>query len=68
MRGVYKILNCKNNKFYIGSSVDIERRFESHRKELIAGTHNNKHLQNAWNKYGESCFRFLVVVEVANIN
>ncbi|MBO6272764.1 GIY-YIG nuclease family protein [bacterium] len=68
MRGVYKILNCKNNKFYIGSSVDIERRFESHRKELIAGTHNNKHLQNAWNKYGESSFRFLVVEEVANIN
>lgn len=67
MHGVYKILNHKNGKFYIGSSINIEKRFNSHRKELIAGTHNNKHLQNAWNKYGENSFEFLVVEEVADI-
>ena len=68
MQGVYKILNRKNGKFYIGSSVDIEKRFNSHRKKLIAGTHNNKHLQNAWNKYGEDSFEFFVLEEVPNIN
>lgn len=68
MYGVYKILNRKNGKFYIGSSVDVEKRFSSHKKELIAGTHNNKHLQNAWNKYGEDSFEFLVIEEVSDIN
>lgn len=68
MQGVYKILNRKNGKFYIGSSVDIEKRFNSHKKELIAGTHNNKHLQNAWNKYGEDSFEFFVLEEVLDIN
>lgn len=68
MYGVYKILNRKNGKFYIGSSIDVEKRFSSHKKELIAGTHNNKHLQNAWNKYGEDSFEFLVIEEVSDIN
>jgi len=25
--GIYKILNTKNNKVYIGSSINIEKRF-----------------------------------------
>ena len=64
MQGVYKILNCKNGKFYIGSSVNVEKRFNSHRKELIANCHNNSHLQHAWNKYGEDAFEFSVIEEV----
>lgn len=68
MHGIYKILNCKNGKFYIGSSIDIERRFAQHKKALNTGTHNNSHLQSAWNKYGENNFQFLVLEEVDDVN
>ena len=56
--GIYLIINTINGKFYIGSSCDIPRRFRSHRKCLNKNTHDNIHLQNAWNKYGESNFSF----------
>lgn len=26
MRGIYKIITLHNNKYYIGSSIDIEKR------------------------------------------
>ena len=65
MQGVYKIQNTINGKLYIGSSVNIERRFKSHKKELNEKTHNNIYLQNAWNKYGEDSFVF-EVIEIVN--
>ena len=58
------IRNKVNNKVYIGSSVNIERRWYSHRYDLRCNKHNNKHLQNAWNKYGEDNFEFIVLEEV----
>ena len=63
-RGIYKIINVINNKFYVGSAVDLKRRRTRHFSELRTGKHNNKHLQAAWNKYGESAFIFVVVEEV----
>lgn len=32
-----------------------------HFGELNRNVHNNKHLQNAWNKYGEESFEFNVL-------
>ena len=64
VRGIYKIINVINNKFYVGSSVDLKRRRVRHFSELRTGTHNNKHLQASWNKYGESAFMFVVITEV----
>ncbi len=60
--GVYLIKNLLNGKVYVGSSVDLQQRWRSHRGELREGTHWNKHLQSAWNKYGEESFAFIVVV------
>ena len=54
--GVYQIKNTLNGKAYIGSSKNIKRRLGIHRSMLRHGTHRNPHLQNAWNKYGESAF------------
>lgn len=62
--GIYKIINVVNNKFYIGSAVNFSRRKTRHFSELRTGKHNNKHLQAAWFKYGESAFVFAVVEEV----
>lgn len=59
--GIYKITNLINNKFYIGSSSDLKKRLYEHRRELNLGVHANKHLQSAWNKYGEENFKFEVI-------
>lgn len=64
-RGIYKIINVVNNKFYVGSAVDLKRRKARHFSELRTGRHNNRHLQAAWVKYGEQAFIFVVVEEVS---
>lgn len=58
---VYRIWNEKTNYFYIGSAINYKQRWRNHRNSLITGTHGNKHLQNAWNKYGENSFVFEVI-------
>ena len=65
--GIYKIINVVNNKFYVGSAVNLSRRKARHFSELRNNRHNNKHLQAAWLKYGEKSFVFVVVEEVADI-
>jgi group I intron endonuclease len=64
-RGIYKIINVINNKFYVGSAVDLKRRKARHFSELRNGRHNNRHLQAAWGKYGEQAFVFVVVEQLA---
>lgn len=61
MIGIYSITNLINNKKYIGQSIDIENRFVRHKCELRKGRHVNKHLQHAWNKYGENNFKFEII-------
>ena len=38
--GVYTIKNIRNNKVYVGRSIDIETRWEAHKKDLLNGTHS----------------------------
>jgi group I intron endonuclease len=64
-RGIYKIINVVNNKFYVGSAVNLSRRRARHFSELRNGRHNNGRLQNAWNKYGEQAFVFVIVEELS---
>lgn len=59
--GVYSITNAKTQKRYIGSSVNIEKRWKQHRIDLRARKHHSRHLQAAWDKYGEDVFRFELV-------
>lgn len=59
--GIYAITNTKNGKRYIGSAVNIEKRWNEHRNALRRGHHHSGHLQAAWNKYGERVFVFGVV-------
>lgn len=55
--GIYCIENTKNKKVYIGSSKNIYQRLLKHFALLKHNKHQNGHLQNAWNKYGEDVFR-----------
>lgn len=61
MCGVYKIINTVNEKIYIGSSKDINRRWSEHIRALELNAHINQHLQNAWNKYGRKSFKFEII-------
>ena len=65
--GIYKISNTKTGKIYIGSSVDINRRFREHKSQLIHNRHRNSYLQRSWNANGENSFEFsiLEIVESA---
>jgi len=64
---IYKIINVVNNKFYVGSAVDFTKRKRKHIWRLRRGDHSNKHLQAAWNKYGEAAFVFVIVQYVAEM-
>ena len=63
MTGIYQIRNTRNSKVYVGSAVDMIKRGRTHRLRLSANRHPNRHLQAAWNKYGERAFRFSVLEE-----
>lgn len=54
--GIYEIKNLLNNKRYIGQSQNIYIRVTKHINLLKRNCHSNKHLQSAWNKYGEESF------------
>ena len=63
MIGIYAIKNKVNNKVYIGSSVDILRRFRKHKTELTTGKHSNIHLQRAFKTFGKDIFEFILLEE-----
>lgn len=61
--GIYLIRNEVTGKMYVGSAVDIARRFARHRYQLRTGTHPSRHLNASWKKYGEEVFEFAILQE-----
>ena len=59
--GIYKIANRLNGKCYVGSAVNIKRRWTEHKAYLRGKYHHSKHLQRAWNMHGEDAFCFEVI-------
>jgi len=64
---VYKILCDTNGKFYIGSSKNLYKRFLEHYRNLNKKLHDNKKLQNVYNKYGKSAF-YVEILEIFDPN
>jgi excinuclease UvrABC nuclease subunit len=60
--GIYKIINNLTNEFYIGSAVNFDKRWKEHKRRLNKGTHHSPILQNAWVKYGEFSFSFIIIL------
>lgn len=59
--GIYAIYNSQSGKIYVGQSKDLARREKDHFRELRKGTHHNKYLQRAYQKYGEVAFHFITL-------
>ena len=59
--GIYLIHNTTNDKTYIGSSVNIQKRWGQHVSALNIHKHHNGHLQHAWEKYGQDAFTYRIL-------
>ena len=66
--GVYVITNIENDKAYIGSTIDFEIRWYTHRGNLRRNDHGNPHLQSSWNKYGKDAFEFGILEYLDNLD
>lgn len=64
--GIYQIVCKKNGRVYIGSAVNLDKRWRQHFQQLQEGRHPNCHLQRAWSKYGRESFFFRVVEHVSD--
>ena len=63
--GVYKIE--LNDKIYVGSTVvPFKNRWADHISKLKKGKHENRHLQNTYNKYGGTTLKFSILEIVKN--
>lgn len=67
---IYGIINKVNGKQYVGQTNDFQKRKNSHLFALRRNRSRNRHLQNAFNKYGEDAFEFIVLeyCDVADLN
>lgn len=63
--GIYVIRNKINDKVYVGKSINCELRFKNHkynmRKKTINKRSTNRHLYNAFQKYGHENFETFIV-------
>ncbi|WP_342759427.1 GIY-YIG nuclease family protein [Kineothrix sedimenti] len=67
--GIYGIVNKVNGKIYVGQTGErFQRRYWHHRWKLRDNSHDNSHLQRAFNKYGENNFEYIVLEIVTDIN
>lgn len=62
--GIYIIKNIKNNKTYIGQTLNLTQRLKKHKYLLLKGRHHNKILQNSFLKYGIENFIFESIYEI----
>lgn len=58
---IYEIRNIKTRHCYVGSTVQLRRRWQYHKRRLRKGKHENQYLQRAWTKHTESAFVFNVL-------
>lgn len=65
--GVYKITNSVTGDFYIGSSRDIKRRWNQHRKSSLWVKHPNIMLYQCMNKYGLDNFVIEIIEETDDL-
>ena len=66
--GIYLITCTGNNQCYVGSSVNIQERWQQHLALLRSNKHTSNYLQHSYNKYGEDSLRFKVLAELPPVS
>lgn len=66
--GVYKVVCQKNNRSYIGQSLDVVGRAAGHARALDRNTHSNKELQSDYNLYGPDFFIFMILEQTEELD
>lgn len=68
MKGIYKFQNKINNKIYIGKSIQLEIRFEQHKRNAFnPNSHSyNSAFYSAIRKYGFDNFKYTILIEDDN--
>lgn len=66
--GVYAITNVLNGKQYIGSAVNLAKRWREHQWALAHDCHHSAHLQHAVDRYGIDSFTFSVLEYVSDLS
>ena len=59
--GIYGVQCSVNNKWYVGGSIAIERRWATHKRDLISRKHTGTKLLRAWCKHGPDSWKWLVL-------
>lgn len=59
--GIYMIKCRETGKVYIGHSLNMKSRYQTHLAHLKSGRHGNPHLLNSFKKYGKESLEFLIV-------
>ena len=59
--GVYCITCNANGRVYVGSAINLARRWRQHRSSLNRGDHHSCHLMRAWQKYGPDAFEWSIL-------
>jgi len=68
-KGIYKITNILNSKFYIGSTTkSFQRRWDQHKLLLKQNKHHSIKLQRAYNKYGPQYFKYEILEIIIDKN
>lgn len=62
--GVYKIENKATGKFFIGSNLNIEARFNRYKMEATWGLEQNIDFFNDLKKYGYDGFTFTIIDKI----
>lgn len=65
--GIYTVTNTVLGTVYVGHARNIRKRWEQHRSTLGTGTHRNRYLQSAWDKFGPEAFRFEVILDLSEV-
>ena len=59
--GVYAVLCVPTDQRYVGSTINLNKRWFNHRDELNRGVSNHRKLQEAWREQGPQAFAWQVL-------
>ena len=65
--GIYIIRNTVTGKVYVGSSLNINRRWTQHKCALKTNSHHSPGLQQAWSEDGAGSFEWGTIEETSNL-